>query len=117
MNANSTASSVYRKAANVRKNGGSNSTLLLIFYCQSASARVFFLFHYPFRKKNMKIAALPDAKNFMTSYPLSKILSARLLNINFFYPHPRNRNKIYINIIFLNGVRIGRFALGKNLCT
>lgn len=88
------------------------------FFTANPHLRVyFFLFHYPFRKKNMKIAALPDAKNFMTSYPLSKILSARLLNINFFYPHPRNRNKIYINIIFLNGVRIGRFVLGKNLCT
>ena len=65
----------------------------------------------------MKIMALLDAKNLMPSLPLSKILSARLLNINFLYPHPRNRNKIYINIIFLDGVRIGRVALGRNLCT
>lgn len=89
------------------------------FFTANPHLRVyFFLFHYPFRKKNMKIAALPDAKNFMPSTIFSRKNSERkITEYKFFYPHPRNRNKIYINIIFLNGVRIGRFALGKNLCT
>lgn len=86
MNANSTASSVYRKAANVRKMAGVILRYFSFFTANPHLRVYFFLFHYPFRKKNMKIAALPDAKNFMTSYPLSKILSARLLNINFFIP-------------------------------